>query len=195
MLDRRQEKELITRAQNNPEAFGKIFDMYYRPILGYTVRRTANIEIARDITSEVFLKAFKNIHSFRWRGVSISSWLYRIASNEIISYFRKNKYHPDSLDELYEVAGFDPAEQKELQEEIIQAEEELERNKEFIKIQKVLTSLPTHYQEVIALRYFESKTIKEISAILNKKEGTVKSLLSRGIILLRDKSQEVTNAT
>lgn len=195
MDDKNQEKELVEKVKKDPEVFGEIFDRHYRQILGYTIRRTANIEVARDITSEVFLKALVNIHTFEWKGVSISSWLYRIASNEIVSYFRKKKYHPASLDELNEVIGFDPIDSNDLQEEIYAAEQEVERNHEFKKVQQALTHLATHYQEVIALRYFEEKSITEISDILQKKEGTIKSLLSRGTRLLREKMRHGGTAT
>ncbi len=65
------------------------------------------------------------------------------------------------------------------------AELELERYAQFIKVQKAVGNLPIKYQEVISLKYFEKLKIKEIAVIINKPEGTVKSLLSRGIGLLR----------
>jgi RNA polymerase sigma-70 factor (ECF subfamily) len=154
------------------------------------LRRTANVEVARDITAETFSKAFRNLSRFRWKNISISSWLYRIASNEIISFFRHNKYEPESLDELREVAGFEHADSRNVLQEIQLAEQELERHKDFLQIQRLLGKLPTKYQEVIALRYFEGKKIKDIAAILGKNEGTVKSLISRGLEQLRILSQE-----
>jgi RNA polymerase sigma-70 factor (ECF subfamily) len=105
-MDRNREKRLIEQAKSDPEAFGVIFDAYYPDIFGYILRRTANVEVARDIASETFFKAFRNLSKFRWRGISISSWLYRIASNEIISFFRHKKYEPESLDELHKAAGY-----------------------------------------------------------------------------------------
>ena len=63
----------------------------------------------------------------------------------------------------------------------------MEGHQKFLKVQKVVQQLPEKYQEVISLKYFEQLTIKEIAVILKKKEGTVKSLLSRGLKRLRDK--------
>lgn len=184
-MDSNQEKELIDRAKSDPEAFGIIFDKYHSVIFGYVLRRTANVEVARDIAAETFLKAFKNLSKFRWQGVSISSWLYRIASNETVSYFRHRKYEGESLDELQEVVGFEPPDSQDLVAEILSAEKELERHQEFLRIQKLLEGLPEKYQEVIALRFFEDKKIKEVAEILNKNEGTIKSLISRGLEQLR----------
>jgi RNA polymerase sigma-70 factor (ECF subfamily) len=179
------EKALVERARSDPQAFGLIFDEYYRAIFGYILRRTANVEVARDISAEVFLKALRSVSTFQWRGVSISSWLYRIASNEVAAYFRDRKYEGDSLDELREVAGFEPPESQDMLEEIVTAEREVERHADFLHVQKLLERLPQRSQEVIALRFFEGKRIKEIAEILGKGEGTVKSLLSRGLDQLR----------
>jgi RNA polymerase sigma-70 factor (ECF subfamily) len=74
--------------------------------------------------------------------------------------------------------------------EIQSAKLELERYKDYLKIQASLRKLPAKYQEVIALKYFEEKKIREIGVILNKKEGTVKSLLSRGLEQLKNLSSE-----
>lgn len=189
-MDPYREKELIEQTKSDPEAFGVIFDEYYPGIFGYVLRRTANVEAARDIAAETFSKAFRNMSGFRWKNISISSWLYRIASNEVITFFRRKKYEPESLDELREVAGFEHADSRDVLQEIQLAERELERHKDFLRIQTLLRKLPVKYQEVIALRYFEEKKIKEIAAILDKNEGTVKSLLSRGLERLRILSQE-----
>jgi RNA polymerase sigma-70 factor (ECF subfamily) len=64
-------------------------------------------------------------------------------------------------------------------------EEELTRNEEFLQVQRKLKTIDTKYQEVIALRFFEGKDNKQIAEILNKPEGTVKSLLSRAIEKLK----------
>lgn len=68
----------------------------------------------------------------------------------------------------------------------MEAEEELKRYQDFLKVQEKISQLPIKYQEVITLRFFEKKKIKEISEILGKKEGTIKSLLHRGLEKLKD---------
>jgi len=189
-MDPNREKELIEQTKSDPGAFGVFFDEYYPGIFGYALRRTASVEVARDIAAETFSKAFRGLSGFRWKNIPMSSWLYRIASNEIISFYRHKKYEPESLDELREVAGFEHADSRNGFQEIQLAEQELERHQDFLQIQRLLRRLPAIYQEVIALRYFEEKKIKEIAAILGKNEGTVKSLISRGLEQLRILNQE-----
>lgn len=174
------DKELVNRAKKDPQAFGQIYDQYYPQIFGYILKRTANLEAAKDITSETFFKALKKLWQFRWQNVPFSSWLYRIAGNEIINHYRKNSRQSVPLEEVAE-----PADRTNLSEETMEAEKELQRHQDFLIIQKKIITLSVKYQEVITLRFLEKKKIKEICEILGKKEGTIKSLLSRGLEKLR----------
>lgn len=179
MKDLEEEKQLVERAKSDPEAFSILYERYYSPIFSYILKRTANIETAEDITSIVFLKVLKNIWRFQWEGISFSSWIYRIATNEIANFYRKKK-KIIFLEEIKELrSNSDPL------GEILRAQEELERNEEFLDLHRKISQLPVKYQEVIYLRYFENKKIKEICEILGKREGTVKSLLHRAIKKLR----------
>lgn len=185
------ERELIDQAKHDPEAFGHLYDRNYSSILNYCIRRTGDIELAHDITSETFVKALKNIDRFEWRDVSFSAWLYRIAGNEIASYFRKKSYKSISLEHLTENQGLEPVSPQELEEEFIEAQEKLERHKEFLAIREQTGKLPIKYQDVIALRYFMNKSVKEIANILEKPEGTVKSLLHRGLEKLKNQVSKI----
>ena len=185
-MDLGEEKELVRQARKSPDAFAQLYDHYYPRIFGYVMRRTANIEVAQDITSETFLKALGKLWQFRWRNVSFSSWLYKIASNEINQYFRKAEYKKSiSLEELQE-QGFQLPSPYDPESELIEAQQELERHRDFLEIRAKIVQLPAKYQEVVALRFFEKKQIKEIAVILGKKEGTIKSLLHRALDKLRE---------
>jgi RNA polymerase sigma-70 factor, ECF subfamily len=179
------EEKLIEDIKKEPSKFSIVFDEYYAVIFGYIIRRVAAYDIARDIASETFLKAFLNIGSFKWKGVPVSSWLYRIASNECLLYFRKRKYQPGSLEKLIFSNYCDRLDPATILEEKLDIENELQHHKDFTILQQKIMGLPVSYQEVLSLRYFEGKQIKEMAIILNKKEGTIKSLLSRGIEKLR----------
>ncbi len=185
-MDLSEEKELVRQAQKAPDAFAKLYDQYYPKIFGYVLRRTANLEAAQDITSEAFFNALRKLWQFRWRNVSFSSWLYKIATNEINQYFRKTEYKKSiSLEELQE-QGFEPISTHDPENELIEAQEKLKQHQDFLEIQEKIVRLPAKYQEVIALRFFERKQLKEIAEILGKKEGTIKSLLHRAVEKLRE---------
>ena len=181
-MDLTEQKEVIERARKDPNVFGELYDEYYSPIFGYVLKRVANIEVAQDITSEVFFKALRNLWRFRWQNISFSFWLYRIATNQITDYFRKDKHRMFSLEEIsYAITASNPS----AEAEVLEAEEELKRYEDFLILHESVCKLPVKYQEAITLRYFESKPIKEIAEILGRREGTIKSWLRRGLERLR----------
>jgi RNA polymerase sigma-70 factor (ECF subfamily) len=185
-MDLDAEKYLVKQAQKDPDAFGELYDRYYPKIFGYVLRRTASLEVAQDITSETFLEALRKLWQFRWRSISFSSWLYKIATNEINQYFRKAERRKSvSLEELQE-QGLEPVSAEDPENELMEAQEKLRQYQDFLEIQERIIRLPAKYQEVITLRFFEQKQIKEIAEILGKKEGTIKSLLHRAVEKLRE---------
>ena len=185
-MTQEEEKLLINEVKTNNESFVKLYDYYYPKILGYSFRRTLDLNLSKDITSETFLKAFIGIAKYQWKGVPFSSWLFRIASNEMNMLDRKKKYSPDLLTDFKERGLFDVVDKASLDEEKNEVEKQLQQSKDFVNVQQKLLLLPVKYQEVIALKYFEEKSIKEIVEILEIKEGTIKSLLSRGVEKLKN---------
>lgn len=186
------EENLISEIKKNPEKFGLIYDEFYKRILNYVLKRTTNFDLSLDISSEVFLKAFLNIGQFKWKGISIQNWLYRIASNEINLFHRSKKYTPKLLNQTYPPGQFITF-STDMEKEKEEAENELIRNTEFIQILAIINQLPDKYKEVISLKYFEKMNNREIGEILGKKEGTIKSLVSRGLEKIRISYQNATN--
>lgn len=184
-----EEEKWIHEVKSNPEAFSILFEEYYSQLLNFAVRRTGNIEIARDVVSETFYKAFKNIPFFIWNNISFSSWLYRICNNEINQYYRKSdnkrKIAADNNQLLASIVD-----DFNLEEEMLKTQEEFDKHERFLAVQQKILALPLKYQEVLVLRYFEDKSIKEIAEILRKSEGTVKSLIHRGIKKVKNEFDE-----
>ncbi len=81
-MDLIQERYLVEKAKCDPGAFGSLYDANYQKIFGYILRRTADVHVAQDITSEVLFSALKNISKFRWQGIPFYAWLYRITNNK-----------------------------------------------------------------------------------------------------------------
>jgi RNA polymerase sigma-70 factor (ECF subfamily) len=170
---------LVEQAKSDPHAFGQLFDRHYDDIYKYVLHRTANAELAQDLTSETFFKALNKLWTFRWQNVPFSAWLYRIASNEVNGFYRKHKnFKSIPLEEVVDGSG---TEYHEFKEEMKSAHEEISKNLLFLELHQALTCLKNRYQDVITLRFFENKKVKEIAEILNKSEGTVKSLLHRAL--------------
>jgi RNA polymerase sigma-70 factor (ECF subfamily) len=183
------ETELLNKIKDNPDDFSQLFKLYYKPIFGYILRRTGDFDESADIAANTFFKAFRHINNFTYKGISIKVWLYRIATNEMNQYFRYKQKQNSFLskvefDNKKMFGNFLSEDRKEL-------EMELQKHEQFLFVLKHLKTLSVKYQEVISLRYFEGKENKEIAEILNINEGTLKSLISRGLEKLRKKCNQI----
>ncbi len=184
-INDKRDKELIEKAKSKPEFFGEIFDKYYDLILRYIVHRTGNIEVSKDIAAETFYKALNKINTYHPTSIPFSAWLYRIASNEVNYFFRKKKYEPVSLEASIKEINLQIPSSIDIENELIEAQEIIDNNKKYQLAKEILMKLPDKYREVLVLRYMEDLKITEISEILGKREGTIKSLISRGIDKLK----------
>lgn len=178
-----EDEQLVAVAKDDPEAFGELYDKYYPQIFRYIYRRTLDVSLTEDLTSNTFFAALRHIGRFQWRRIPFGAWLYRIATNEVNMHYRNNRQPTVSLDTFDEkdrqlISSFEVAN--------ADAEENLVRLEEYVMLHKAILTLKPKYQTVITLRFFEDKTIDQISAITGAKEGTVKSLLHRAIKQMRE---------
>lgn len=157
------EEELqIKAAIANPQAFGVLYDKYYLRIFRYVFQRVEDEDTAADITSVVFSKALFNLGKYQFRGVPFSAWLFRVAQNELNQLFRKNQAQKvvnipiDNLGQMAEDAG----------------EEGLEERIDDLK--KAMKDLSEDELELIEQRYFENRSYKEMSEILDMEENNAR---------------------
>lgn len=174
MLDREIEKILLERAKEDKEAFGIIFEEYFSLILNYIFGRIGSKEDAKDLTEEVFTRALFSIDKYKDRGTPYSNYLIKIATNIINDFIKQNRRL--ILKNDIEI---------EYKEDFLDIEE-----KKFFMIQKAIIKLPLKYQNVLSLKIFEKKKIKEISDILNLNENTIKTILKRGTEKLKEELEK-----
>ena len=93
-LNKDLEKEIVREALQNPRAFAPLYECYYERIFRFIQGKVQRMDLAGELTSNVFIKAMINLKKYEDRGFPFSSWLYRIASNEVADYFRKTKRTP-----------------------------------------------------------------------------------------------------
>ena len=152
--------------QNQSIAFAQVYDLYIGQIYGYLFNRVQNRQIAEDLTSEVFLKALKAFDRFDPNRASVKTWLYQIARNHLIDYYRTRKVTED-------------IEQVELASENLQMDSELENTLNLEKLRKLLSELPEESRELITLRIWDELSYKEIAEVTGKNEGALKVAFSR----------------
>ncbi|SMB92907.1 RNA polymerase, sigma-24 subunit, RpoE [Desulfonispora thiosulfatigenes DSM 11270] len=180
------EDKLIELSQKgNLDAFEKLIMSYERKIYVIAYRFMGNEHDAKDLTQETFIKAFKNIKSFR-KESSFSTWICRIASNACKDELRKIKRKPcDSLDE--EVNVDDGYVYKQIEDKRPTPEEIYESAELNKYLQQMLNELNSDYRMVIVLRDIEGYSYEEIAEITNVSLGTVKSRLNRARKELKEK--------
>ena len=128
---------------------------------------------AEDMTQQVFLKALRSISSFKWKGVSFSAWLFRIAHNQAIDYLRrKTKRVAVPLNESLASSGDDPQLTAEQHADVEQ----------LISVAKHLTRAQ---REVISLRFAADLPVAEVAKTMGRSEGAVKALQHSAVVSLR----------
>ena len=176
-INKELEIKLIRRAQENPNNFGPLYEKYFEQIFRFIYQRLSSKDEAADITSMVFLKALLNIKKYKDRGFPFSSWLYRIALNELNSMFRKNKVRK-TINTTTEQLNF-------LLNQFSDktAENELEERKQKLII--LIKQLSLQDSNLIEMRFFEGMSFKEMGVILNITENNAKVKTYRLIDKLR----------
>ncbi len=168
------EQNLVHRAkQGDGEAFAQLYENHFDKIYRYVVFRIGNKTEAEDVTQQVFLNALQSIHSFKWKGVPFSAWLYRIAHNSVVDYFRKSKKIVTApLDDSLASSGDNP---QLITEHRLDIEQLISATKQLTKAQR----------EVISLRFAGELPVAEVAKVMGKSEGAVKALQHSAVVALR----------
>ncbi len=172
-INRSKDFPLVVRAQQNPQHFALLYNKYYKGIFIYILKKINNEELTADITSKVFLKAMLNIKKYEDRGFPFSSWLYKIASNEVNKHFRDEK-------KVQEV---------EIQEKdaicLMQDIDEDQKTNQLNKLTKCLVLLKKDQSDIIEMRFFEKLSFNEIGEILGITGNNAKIRLYRAVDQLK----------
>ena len=169
------DKGLIERAKRDPKAFAVLYRQHYDAIAGHVFRRTGDTHATEDIVAEVFLAAMHAIGRFRYRGVPFRAWLFRIATNKVNQWARRERRRAVVAIDTESVAETVPATPK------------TNRVSDGEQARRALLTLSPKYQSVLALHYLEEMSVAEIATVIGCRVGTIKSRLSRGRDALRER--------
>lgn len=170
------EKALLEGAASFDErALGELYDRYEARIYSYIYRRTGNESLAEDLTAQVFLKMLEAIRSDKGWHSSFSGWLYRIAHNAVIDYYRqRDRQQQVSLEDTLTTTASD-------HNPVVMAEASLDAQ----RLRMAIGRLTEEQSEVITLRFLEGYSISEVAEMLDKSEGSIKALQYRAVTTLR----------
>lgn len=163
-----EEKLIIDAISGEASAFGLLYDKYQPQIYRFIYLKVSHREEAEDLTHQVFFKAWQNIGNYQMKGLPFSSWLYRIARNDVIDHYRTRKLNLD-IESVDEPAVKDPTEQK------------IDDNIKLESVRKAILQLSHEQQDVIFMRFVNELSFGEIAKIMDKSNGAVRILQHRAI--------------
>ena len=155
--------------------FEKIYDEYFPKIYNYIFYRLMSREDTEELVSEVFLKVVGNLEQFDSEKAQFKTWIYRIAQNTLIDFYRTRKPEA-SLDD--ENVDWEPSVDFEAQLESITSPKRR-------AIYQALTKLKERERMIIYYRFFEGYTNREIAKLLQMNESTVGTVLNRALKKLK----------
>ena len=163
------ERLAIEAAQKDPARFAELYENNFDRVYAYIARRVRHRHEAEDLTSEVFHQALASLPRFEWRGVPFAAWLFRIAANSIID--RSKRAAKEQ--EIFPTT------------ELISEQADIEEIDQRARLFQLVDRLPTNQRRVIAMRFADDKSIREIAQELGRSEGAVKQLQFRALQNLR----------
>lgn len=161
--------ELIDKLlqDKNSNWFGILYDRHVSIVYNKCITLVKNKEIAKDLTHDIFLKAFVNLGNFKSNSL-FRTWLLAITYNICIDSLKKTRQYIEvSIDEVkISKISEDDNDQKIMEMEII-------------RLEKLLNKIPTDDKTILLMKYQDDLSIKEIALVLNIKESAVKMRISR----------------
>lgn len=170
---------IIAARQGNEAAYTELYDLFFEKIYRFIFFRVGHKEVAEDLTEDVFIKVFKSLRALQ-QDKLFESWVYQIARNRIIDYYRSKKL----VIPLEEVENTLEYETNVVDIVNLEAQQKI-----FIKLLKELTP---EQQTVIKLKFLEDMENTEIAAIMDKTEGTIRVIQHRAISKLKDLISRLT---
>jgi RNA polymerase sigma-70 factor, ECF subfamily len=174
------EQDVVVMAQQgNGQAFSQLYEHYFPQIYAFIMRRCGHQQLTEDLTSQVFLKAFKNLRDYQPRGYTFGAWVYRIATNALMDHYRKastRSEHP--TDELPE-----RADQSRL------AHEEIESEQQRQELLSLVDRLNEKDKHIITLKFFAELSVKEIAKVVSLSPNAVSVRIYRALDTLRQHAE------
>jgi RNA polymerase sigma-70 factor (ECF subfamily) len=167
---------LAQRARTDDQAFSELYELYLDPIYGFVLKRVGHVQTAEDLTSDIFHKVFLHLESFNPTKASFRTWIYQIATNRMIDYWRtEGKRKTQAIEDLQIPNAQDNPARAMMEEE------------EKRRIQSLLTILPEKQQQAVSLKYFSELSYEEIAGVMKISPNNVGVLLHRALKTLSTK--------
>jgi|SRR3989344_6478317 len=166
-----QEHELVQNIIAKDErSLHKLYHSYHAMVHGYVTKRISQQAIAEEVTQDVFISVLERLRDFRFQ-CSIKTFIYTIARNKVVDYYRKKKIKHILFSRLpaFVVESLSP----------LFMEDEIEKQELQQKLVNTFAKLPHDYELVLRLKYIEEQSVKDIATRLTKTCKSTESLIFR----------------
>lgn len=182
-LSQLEDRALIERAKQEPEAFGVLYERHVRTIYAFAFSKVHNQSAAEDVTSQTFLQALRALPRYEDRGVPFRAWLFRITANVITDRLRAGKFEEMPLPSVHDDTGGQSAVQLDPSDPRSEAEmTEWEHAEDFARL---IATLAPEQRTVVRLRFADGLPIADIAKEMARSEGAIKMMLMRALQNLR----------
>lgn len=169
--------DLVMKAQEGDQSsFALLYERFFDQIFRYVSFKTGSPTEAEDITGEVFVRMIESIHRFKWQGHPFSSWLFRIAHNLIVDYFRKK-----GKKALVPLEGS----ADNLRSAHVDVDRRIDLEIAMDEIRRAMEGLTDLQREVISMRFAGGLSVAETARAIGKKDNAIKALQHAGLKKLR----------
>ena len=166
-------RSLVDQAiQGDAEAFGGLYDILIDDVYRYFYHHVGSPHDAEDLASRTFLRAWRGLSTFRWRGRPFEAWLFTLAKNQLVDFYRERRAPSAPLDDSRPDSRLGPEGRA-----LANAAAEATR--------AALAKLTEEQRQVLILKFYLERENKEIALIMGKREGTVRALQMRALQALR----------
>lgn len=177
------EKRWISQIQKNASesAANKLVSKYYKEIYAFSYKQTIENDLSLDLTQEIFISALQSIHTYDKKKASFRTWLYRLASNKIVDYYRSKSYRYTQI--ARQIDDY----------EIIDKEDmviTLEYKEDIERVTSIVNELESSSQLIIRLKLFGEYTLEEIAAMESIPLSTVKTRYYSSLKRIRTEMEE-----
>ena len=159
--------QMVLAAKADRKHFAALYNKYYEPVARFVYQRTSTKDEAMDITQQVFMQAMIALDKYESRGFPFSSWLYRIAINEVNNRYRKSKkervINVDDSSLLNVISEINESYSEEKEEALLNAIQELDEDE----------------IQLLEMRFFEKRPFKEMAEIKDSTESAIKMKVYR----------------
>lgn len=172
---------LLTKAKTGDDgAFTELYNLYFEKIYRFIYYRTSHKEVSEDLAEDVFVKAYEKISTIKDEK-SFEGWLYQIARNTVIDYYRSKK-QTLPIEEFENLLQYEST--------VIDVIDLQSQQKTFLKLLKELNS---EQQQVIKLKFLEDLDNYTIAKMLHKSEGAIRVIQHRAITKLKELAKKFKN--